>query len=241
MNTKKSKMAESGKRCSMSLMLLLDESGSINDENWQHQVHGTADALQRPDIVKMLERQGGVAVAARSFGSDSMERIPWTVLREQKDADAFAAKLRTIQQRKGGTNIGAAINDALDDFDKTPCLRHASIIDISTDADNAGSLPQITMSRYNAALELRYARMAAEKQGVTVNGIGVNGTSQRGQAVQEMLERDVITENGFAMGTQWSDYREAIYKKLSRELLSEVTPPSVPQAKPGKPATSYKR
>lgn len=205
--------------CSRSLVLLLDESYSINADNWKKQVHATADAISRPDIAELLSRNGGTAIAVASFNYQARQRLDWQVIRSQQDADAFADAFRHIGPKAGGaTNIGRGLAVSLENIHRSPCKGEA-IIDISTDAHNTAAA---YVDGGEAIALLEAARAQAIAEGVVINGIGVDGQSQKGDAVRRMLEQKVITPTGFAMGTAWEDYAEAIYKKLRLELHSQL-------------------
>lgn len=201
--------------CDTSLVLLLDESQSIADRDWLKQVHATADAIEHPDIVEIFTRKGGVALAVDSFDDAVQRRLDWTVVRTQEEANAFASRLREMagSQKQGTTDIGSALDHALDSFGGTPCQRVKDIIDISTDATNNGS-PY-------ARIMLERARKRAVAEGVVINGIGVDGYSH-GEEVLRLLKENIITPTGFAQGTSWNDYGEEIYKKLREELTAHV-------------------
>lgn len=79
---------------------------------------------------------------------------------------------------------------------------------------------------------LNEARHRAAMEKVVINGIGVNGTQYQGEVVRKMLVDTVITRDGFAMGTDWKNYSEAIYRKLSVEIAAlqgDVEVPAVPR------------
>lgn len=233
-------------QCGGSLRLLLDESASISAENWQKQVNATADAIRDPGIVRLLTKAGGTALGVDSFDNRVRERVSWTIIRSQADAERFSSALRAISahsgQARGETNIGRALLFSLgkiDEMQDSPC-RGEGIIDISTDADNNGDTdPHGYLNTVAARGLLETARKQAEEQGWRINGIGVDGETNKGEKVFQLLERDVITKRtgGFAVGTSWQDYGTVIRDKLSREIaqlqgvepVDSPGPPAVPQ------------
>lgn len=210
--------------CGGSLRMVLDESASINDANWQKQVVATADAIRDPGIVRLLIKSGGTALGVDSFDNAVSERIGWTIIRSQEDANALANKLYAIGAQegrsKGDTNIGRALHFALDQLKSSPCPGNG-VIDISTDADNNGDTdPRGYMDTFAAQSLLLSARKRAEREGWVINGIGVDGLRNKGENVRRMLEADVITKHtgGFAVGTSWDEYAPVLRDKLSREI-----------------------
>lgn len=212
--------------CYTSLRLLMDESHSIEPMDWRKQVYATAAAIEHPDIVKLFERNEGVAVAVDSFDDEVRNRLGWQVIRTPEEASAVAARLRAMEgdQSGGSTDIGNALTHAIGSFANSPCIPEKMIIDISTDGVNSGAPYAVTV--------LDRARKTARNQGVVINGIGVDGNGYRDGSVQKMLEEKVIV-NGFATGTSWTKYEDEIRKKIQRELSFDLpAEPSTPVPSP---------
>jgi len=98
-----------------------------------------------------------------------------------------------------------ALDHALGHFDTGPdCQRH--IIDMSGDGTP------------NAGGEVNRLRRTAERAGVTVNGLAIEGL---GRAITNFYERNVITGDGFVETARGHrDYARAIRRKILREISS---------------------
>ena len=92
---------------------------------------------------------------------------------------------------------------ALDHFGRGPeCTRR--VIDMSGDGTP------------NAGGEIGQMRRAAERAGVTVNGLAIEGL---GRAITNFYQRNVITRDGFVETARGHrDYARAIRRKILREI-----------------------
>jgi hypothetical protein len=190
--------------CTVALVLLLDASGSIAAPDWQAQLGGTADALEHPAVVRLIEAGEGVAVTAIAFDFNTRELLPWRVLRGERDAVAYAAQLRMADRGgAGGTDIAGALRAGLAALDAAPCGADEAVIDLATD----GEADSVTT---------RQARDAAIVAGVRINAIGVGAESASG-----WLREHAITPGGFAIAVSgWGDFAAAMRRKLSLEVAT---------------------
>lgn len=192
--------------CDTALMLTIDVSNSIDPVEYRLQTDGMADAVLDAEVSEALI-QGQVAVAVIQWsGVDRQElSIPWRQLRSTADVQAFAVDARTMPRAfvQSDTAPGNAIMFALDQFADAPdCDRQ--VIDISGDGTpNAGS-------------DTRLASRAAERRGVTINGIAIESM---GVAITTFFTRQVITRDGFVItARRHRDYPRAIREKILREV-----------------------
>lgn len=212
--------------CLVSLILLMDESGSISNENWLKQVHATADALTHPRVIDAIEGAGGIAVMARSFDHRDITRVGWHVIRNRQDAEKFAQELRNNTARvSGATDIGGAVMGSINHFPLSPCRFGKKVIDISTDGDS-----------YNHINKLKAAREQAVRSNVIINGIAVEETVDPDgdrdspspmslKSIEELLRNYLITPDGFALSANWAEYAKVIEQKLILEIASNTKKP----------------
>ena len=191
--------------CAVALVLLLDASGSVSAGDWRMQAHGTADAIADDAVVRIIERQGAVAMTAIAFSDITRPLVPWRVLTGPEEAQAFAQSLRDAPRTlHGGTRIGEALNDAIAAFDDAPCLAEQEVVDISSDGDAEPGPTGL-------------ARDAAALRGVRVNAIGI-GTLPNGTPA-DWLRDNAVTAGGFALSAgDWGDFARAMRRKLAMEL-----------------------
>jgi hypothetical protein len=193
--------------CAVALVLLLDASGSVSTEDWRMQASGTADAIADEAVVRIIERQGAVAMTAIAFSDETRPLVPWRIITSRHEAEGFANALREAPRSLfGGTRIGEAMDDALVAFDAAPCEAEQEVVDISSDGD-ADPTPT------------GRARDAAAQRGVRVNAIGIGRLP--GSSPADWLRDNAITMGGFALSAgDWSDFARAMRRKLAMELAS---------------------
>lgn len=149
--------------CETALMLSIDVSNSVDSAEFRLQTDGLADALQDPDIVEALI-QGEVALAVMQWSGADRQAITqdWARMMTPGDVARFAIDARLTERvfALSDTAPAEAVYFALDQFATVQdCARQ--IIDVSGDGTpNAGS-------------DILAARLAAERAGVTINGVAI--------------------------------------------------------------------
>lgn len=196
--------------CDTALMLAIDVSNSVDVAEYRLQIDGLADALADPEIVDALV-DGEVALSLMQWsGADRQEMsIRWTRMVTPGDVARFAAEARETERAfvLSDTAPAEAVAFALDQFRQVEdCGRH--ILDVSGDGTpNAGS-------------DVRSARLAAERAGVTINGVAIESM---GVAITGFYQRALVTRDGFVITARGHlDYPRAIRDKLIRELSQAV-------------------
>lgn len=192
--------------CDTALMLAIDVSQSVDVAEYRLQVDGLADALADAEVTEALV-QGRVAVAVMQWSGVDRQTVSirWTRIAASADVAALSEAARGIERAyvMSDTAPGNAVRFALAQFAEVQdCARR--VLDVSGDGTpNAGS-------------EVRAARLAAERAGVTINGIAIEGM---GLAISTFFERALITADGFVMTARGHrDYPRAIRAKILREV-----------------------
>lgn len=191
-------------------MLAVDVSNSIDPGEYRIQSDGIANALRDPIVVDAMV-QGANKLAVMQWSGIGMQEvvIPWTPVHTRWDMMALADQVQAMPRAFAGGNtaIGEAIRSGVGLLRQMRgCARW--IIDVSGDgSDNAGT-------------EVGHARRAAERAGVTINGLAIEGL---GPAITTYYRRSVITADGFVETARgFSDFARAIRAKIRREV-SRVT------------------
>lgn len=199
--------------CETALLLAVDVSGSISNEEYSLQMEGLADALGDPDVIAALVGgQDKVALVHWSGLHKQRLSLPWVHLQSATAVFDLAQSIRRIRRPQDHTDtaIGAALYFSLDLFAEVQdCQRH--VIDISGDgAENAGtSLPA--------------ARAEVEANGITLNAIAIEETPDD-LRLTGYFRRFVISSDGFVVTSHGlQDYPRAIHQKLLRELTKAVS------------------
>lgn len=202
----------------LALVLAVDVSGSVDEEEAVLQRRGYVDALSDPQIVKAITSGilGRIAVTYFEWAGDGwqMPVIGWTVIDSPAGASDFAARLADAPIGRGPwTSIADAIDFAAALHEQNPYEATRRVIDISGDGPNntGGTLPQ--------------ARDEAVAKRITINGLAIiNGRSNFGRVPMPNLDlyyrhcviggpgAFVIVANGFA------DFARAIRRKLILEI-----------------------
>lgn len=196
--------------CTTALVLAIDVSNSIDDGEYRIQADGLADALLDPTIREELVR-GQVALTVIQWSGAGRQQvsIPWRRMTSDADVRAMSEAARAMPRAfiMSDTAVGDLIRFALDRFGPVQdCARR--VIDISGDgSDNAGTDPA-------------GGRRAAERAGVQINALAIEGI---GVAITNFYRDLVITRDGFVMTSQGhTTYAETLRKKIIREVSAAL-------------------
>jgi hypothetical protein len=125
----------------LELILAVDVSGSVDEEEARLQRQGYVAAIADPEIVRAITSGmlGRIAVTYFEWAGDTWQVpvLPWTLIDSPQTAQAFAAKLATAPLGSGPwTSISDAIRTATPMFDVNSFEGTRRIIDISGDGPN---------------------------------------------------------------------------------------------------------
>ncbi|WP_210526748.1 DUF1194 domain-containing protein [Rubellimicrobium arenae] len=196
--------------CDTALVLAIDVSNSVDDEEYRLQIDGLAEALADPFIKEALV-DGQVALTVMQWSGTTNQHvsIPWRRMTTPADVTLLAEEAGTLPRAfiGSGTAPGDAVQRALGLLAEVPdCRRH--VIDVSGDGQR------------NMGMTTTVARAAAEADAVTVNAIAIEIT---GNAVAFFFRHELITRDGFVVGAEGHrDYARALRLKLRRELNPPV-------------------
>lgn len=195
-----------GHACETALVLTIDVSNSVDQTEFQLQTFGLADALEDPEIIDtMVAGNTHIAVVQWSGADKQTVSIPWTQIRTALDVQALSQRARLLERAfvLSDTAPAEAIYFSLRILDDVPqCERR--VIDISGDGTP------------NAGADVREARNAAERDGVTINAIAIESL---GLAITNFYRQSVVTRNGFVMTARTHrEYPRTLRKKILREL-----------------------
>ena len=192
--------------CDTALLLAMDVSSSVDAAEYRLQIDGLAAALADPEIVDIMV-DGQVAIAVTQWSGPDRQVVvqDWWRVVTPDDAARLSAAVRAVPRAHAlsGTAPADAIDHALAQFGPVAdCARH--IIDVSGDGTA------------NAGGDLPAARLRAERQGVTINGLAIESL---GLAITGYYDRSLITADGFVMTARGHrDFPRAILAKIRREL-----------------------
>lgn len=210
----------------LEIVLAVDGSGSISASEFRLQLEGYANAL-RDEAVQSAAVSGPlgkIAVAMMVWSDAAFKKFEtdWFVIDSRAAAGRYADIVeifhvhsgRNYGMGGGGTGIGSGIEYALQMIDGNGIEARRRTIDVSGDGIE-------TEPWFREAMELPEARALAASKDVTVNGLAI--LTDFG-ALDRYYEDEMITGPGafVVVADDWSDFAEAIQRKLFLEFMSPL-------------------
>lgn len=152
---------------SLELLLAVDCSSSVSNEEFDLQMQGIALAFEHPSILAAIEQAGdqGIAVSLVQWSSlnDQAVALGWTHLRGAGDAFAFANDVRGVGRliTGGATSLSTVMTKAVEAIESNGIEGDRRVIDVSGDG------------RANEGESPAHARAYANQAGITVNGLAI--------------------------------------------------------------------
>lgn len=196
-------------RVELELVLAVDCSSSVSSEEYTLQMHGIAAAFEDPRVLTALELSGSIAVALLQWSSagQQAEVIAWTRIDGARDALAFAERVRAAERRivGGATALNPAINASVAWTQTNAFQGERVVIDVSGDGRaNEGGSPA-------------FARAAANRAGVTINGLAILNEDPYMDGYY--LYHVIGGTGSFVMSANnYEDYAAAMLEKLLKEI-----------------------
>ena len=249
----------------LALVLLIDDSGSIDDQETQMQRSGYADAFRDSQIIDAMTRgpNQSIAVSVVLFTDQVSVKIPWKVVDSKASAESLANQIERIPRIMGSaTHIAQGVEYSINHISRCPYDFFASTIDLSADgSDNqhasvdgvaliAGILGAVTGVNVSlpsgpdpvGARKLSELRNYANSRGITINCIAIEDPSLRGYFSQYVM----AGPNAFTVfAPNFRAFTDAIQRKLLREInegvkISAARQNKAPPAKVTKPSATPK-
>ena len=193
------------------LVLLADSSSSIRGEEFDLQISGYANAFRDQSVVDVIAGLGGNGIAVTfvqwSAAFQQFDTVPWTLVRNRGEAEAFARAIESQARRfQGfGTATGAAMRHGAALFEANGFAGRRKLIDITSDEhSNQGPHPK----------GIREGILAS---GVTINGLAI--LDDEFDLDRYFKEFVVGGPNSFVLAVEtYRDFAAAIKLKLIREI-----------------------
>ena len=193
------------------LILALDVSHSVNNQEFDLQRIGLAKAFRHPAVIKAIQdgQRKRIAVMAMQWSGflEQHVSVPWTVISSAADAASFADRLAQLKRRyKGGaTHIAGAVRHAAGLIKEAPFAAARQVVDVSGDGRN------------NVNDSPRGARDVAVRAGITINGLAI---VHKSPDLVDYYRSEVIGGPGaFVVSARnYDDFPRAILLKLLREI-----------------------
>ncbi len=199
----------------LELVLAVDTSGSVDDDEYALQISGIAAAFRDPEVLKAIAAGplGRIAVTV-SFWAESelpKQSLAWQVIAEPAGAAAFAEQLEALPRAApiGGTGIGKGVIYSVQIMQDNGLNGTRRVVDVSGDGRE-------TPFRYYS-VPPEQARAYAAARGVTVNGLAILAEQPD---LEDYYRRSVIVGPGaFALAADdFQTFAEAMRRKLIREI-----------------------
>jgi hypothetical protein len=201
----------------VALVLAVDGSGSVNDDEYEFQKKAIAAAFRDDGVKAALDDAGTVAVSAVFWGDGefSTQSLDWFLVYRGAGTEAFAHAVEASERIVfGNTDIGNGLWAAMDMLSKDRICAHRSIINVSGDGRETVS------PKHRPTTTLYQARLRAQQMGVTINALAI--TEDDAELATYYAREVVHGTGGFTMEvTRSTDFAVAIRKKLVRELSSQ--------------------
>ena len=207
--------------CRLALLLALDVSSSIDEQEYILQRNGLATALVSPEVTQaFFHSPDPVALAIYEWSGQSNQKlvIDWHLISGAQDLQVVANRLRRIHRadRVFPTSLGNALRFGVQQLGRAPVC-HRRTIDVSGDGKNNDGYPP----------KVAYRHFPFD--GVTVNALAIGGAEDL-TALVRYFSFEVLRGPGAFVETAFdhNDFQRAIRRKLERELKPQV----VGQTKP---------
>lgn len=150
----------------LTLVLAVDVSLSMAEDEAKFQRHGYAQALRDPQVIDAIHsgKLGKIAITYIEWSSVTDQRvlIDWQVISDQASAEVFAAALDRAPYKSGTTtSISAGIDFSVKQIADAPYVGARKVIDVSGDGYSDYGRP------------IRLSRDDAVAAGIIVNGLPV--------------------------------------------------------------------
>jgi hypothetical protein len=210
------------------LVLAADVSRSIDEDEFNLQRKGYANAITDPEVLSAIigGKHHAIAVTFIEWAGAGEQNvvIDWTVVRDGEAAAAIASTIMAAPRSfVGRTAIGAAIDVAVQRLQAAPAEAERRVIDVSGDGTN------------NSGRAVTEARDEAVAAGITINGLAiVNNRSSPGYAFHTQppgglpkYYRENVTggPDSFLLTVEdFHSFADAITRKLVTEIAGTQAP-----------------
>ena len=200
----------------LELVLAVDVSSSVDEEEYQLQIRGVGAAFRHPDVIAAIESTGGngIAVAMVQWSDNEEQALVggWHIIKDAADAAEYARIIRRTPRiiAGGQTSIAGAFSFSINEIKNNNIDSGRKVIDVSGDG------------RANNGIHPMNIRNLAIEENITVNGLVIINEEP---FLDGYFERGVIGGRGAFMmiAEDYRDYAAMILQKLLREIGMPVS------------------
>ena len=196
------------------LLLAVDASGSVEEDEYALQLRGIAAGFRDPEVREAIRSgpKGRVAVDLLTWAEPRVpkDQTGWHVIANDGDAEAFARLVESLpRSQNGATGLGEGIAAGVRAITGSGLTASRRVIDVSGDGEETPARDYV--------VQLPQARIMAQSFGIVINGLAIenDATSLR------LYYRDKLISGpgSFVMAVRrYEDFAEAMRRKLLREI-----------------------
>lgn len=195
----------------LELVLAVDSSSSVTDDEFRLQMLGIAAAFEDPSVLAAIEETAplGIAVTLLQWSSNAAQAvaIDWTRITSSPEALLFAQQVRGSKRlvSGGATSMSNAIIHAVHSIQRNSFEGLRKAIDVSGDGRaNEGESPAV-------------ARAYANQLGITINGLAILNEEPQ---LTDYYQAWVVGGPGSFLLTadDFDDFAVAMQRKLHFEI-----------------------
>ncbi len=206
---------------SIELVLAVDTSLSVEDDEYDLQMTGIANAFRNPDVISLIAQHKGVAVTLFQWSTNIDEHfmVPWHLLDSPASILAFAQKVERLPRDPvhGFTAMGKAMAFGTELIVENNFDGRQRKIDISGDGrNNSGILPIV-------------AQFDARAHNIVINGLPI--LLETFHLDTYFREKIIYGPGAFIeIATDYQNFADAFVRKLIRELTPTISEHISPNA-----------
>ena len=201
----------------LELVLAVDASGSVDNQEYRLQLSGIAAALRDPAVLRAIKagphKRIAVNVLIWAEARRPKDETGWYILSSAIEVDRMAGIIATMPRNQvGGTGIGDGVAHAIRSIDENAIRSDRRIVDVSGDGRETPPRQYSTI--------LSEARSMAIARNVTLNGLAILNEDK--QLDDYYRARLAVGEGSFVEVAQdYNDFARAMRRKLLRELAAQ--------------------
>lgn len=209
----------------LSLVLSIDASGSIDNDEFSMQSRGYAAAFRNLEVLQTLRDAGTVDLAAVVWGDSEFvpQVLDWQRIIYAEDAEKFAKQIEGFRRNvTGDTGLGAGVTAAIDLLENGSRCHGRKVINVSGDGretNKARSRRSLLPLAFSPPLA--YVQQRARDLDITINGLAIIDVEF--DLADYYSERLITAPGSFVMQIDsYADFGAAIVRKLVREIDATI-------------------
>lgn len=197
--------------CDIALVLAVDVSGSVDNEEFRIQMDGLAEGMRDPAVADaLLTAEAAITVLQWTGATRQAVSVPWTQVKTEADLEQLATQIEAVNRkwRNYSTAIGEALEFSRAHFSDGP-LCERRVIDISGDgSSNEGPPPNDLRAQFDA-------------EGITVNALVIEGAEP--DLTVYFRENVIVGPGAFVItANSYDEYPARMRMKLLREISKPI-------------------